>query len=78
MVMQPLVGQRLEPFATDSAGTYRRETIVICWVCYYDSKCQIWTLHLDGALDHMRCDQSLLFAETAGDTEPKSWLNLQA
>ena len=57
--MQPFVGQRLEPFATDSAGAYLRETIVICWVCYYDSKCQIWSLHLDRALDSVSCDQSL-------------------
>ena len=68
MAMQAFVGQKLEPFGTDCASTYLRETIVISWVCYYDSKCQIWSLHLDRALNNMSCDQVLIFAKAAGDT----------
>jgi len=78
MAMQAFVGQRLEHFATDFAGAYLRQTIVICRVCYYDSKCQIWSLHLDRALDSMSYAQSRRFAKTAGDTEQDWWLHLQA
>jgi len=78
MAMQAFVSQRLEPIATNFAGAYLRQTIVICRVCYYDSQCQIWSLQLDRALDSMSCAQSRWFAKTAGDTEQGKWLHLQA